>query len=152
MSVMSSKRKCRLSPDSFCYICGYYIGSEHQKHKISRGTKLVTVYSAYFGMPIDNQEKTWSPHVCCKSCRSTLKRWLEGKIKCMPFAITRIWQEPTDHLNDCYFCMVNVPYYRKSNDKKSIVYPSIPSSIAPVPPCEDLPIPKPSMLVTFQCR
>ena len=30
--------------------------------------------------------------------------------------------------------------------KKSVVYPSIPSSIAPVPHCEDLPIPKPPML------
>ena len=44
---MSSKRKCRLSPDSFCYICGYYIGSKQQKHKISPGTKLVIAYSAY---------------------------------------------------------------------------------------------------------
>ena len=45
--VMSSKRKCHLSPDSFCYICGYYIGSKQQKRKISPGTKLVTAHSAY---------------------------------------------------------------------------------------------------------
>jgi len=37
---MSSKRKCRLSPDSFSFaiifrpICGYYIGTKQQKHKI----------------------------------------------------------------------------------------------------------------------
>jgi len=30
--------------------------------------------------------------------------------------------------------------------QKSIVYPSIPSSIAPAPHCEDLPIPKPPMV------
>ena len=42
--------------------------------------------------------------------------------------------------------MVDVSHYRKSKDKKSIVYPSIPFSIAPVPHCEDLPIPKPPML------
>ena len=64
----------------------------------------------------------------------------------MPFAIPRIWREPTNHLTDCYFCMEDVSHYRKSKDKKSIVYPSIPSSIAPVPYCEDLPIPKPPML------
>ena len=29
---------------------------------------------------------------------------------------------------------------------KHMVYPSIPSSIAPVPHCEDLPIPKPPVL------
>jgi len=64
----------------------------------------------------------------------------------MPFAIPRIWREPTNHLTDCYFYMVDVSHYRKSKDKKSIVYPSIPSSIAPVPHCKDLPIPKPPML------
>ena len=64
----------------------------------------------------------------------------------MPFAIRRIWREPTNHLNDCYFCMVDVSQYRKSKDKGSIVYPSIPSSITPVPHCEDLPIPEPPTL------
>ena len=64
----------------------------------------------------------------------------------MPFAILRIWREPTNHLNDCYFCTVVVSHYRKSKGKKSIVYPSIPSSIAPVPHCEDLPISQPSEL------
>ena len=64
----------------------------------------------------------------------------------MAFAIARIWREPTNHLNDCYFCMVDVSHYRKSKDKRSIVYPSIPSSIAPVPHCEDLPIPEPPTL------
>ena len=41
--------------------------------------------------------------------------------------------------------MVDVSHYRKSKDKKSIVYPSIPSSIVPVPVphCEDLPISEP---------
>ena len=120
LSAMSSKRKCRLSPHSFCFICGYYIGSKQQNHKISRGTKLVPACSAYFGMPIDNQDKTWSSHVCWKSCRSTLEEWLRGKIKCMLFAIPRIWR-------DCYFCMVDVSHYRKSRHKKSIVYPGIPS-------------------------
>ena len=148
---MSSKRKCRLSPDSFCYICRYYIGSpdsfcyicryyigsKQQKHKISPGKKLVTAYSAYFGMPIGDQDKAWSPRVCCRSCRSTLEGWLRGKIKRMPFAIPRIWQEPDNHINDCYFCIVDVSHYRKSEDKKSIVYRSISSSIVPVPHCED---------------
>jgi len=132
---MSSKRKFRLSPDSFCYICGYYIGIKQQKHKISPGTKLVSAYSSYFVMPVGDQGKTWAPHVCCRICRSTLEGWLRGKIKCMPFAIPRIWREPTNHLTDCYFCMLDVSHYRKSKDKKSIVYPSIPSSIAPVPHC-----------------
>ena len=132
------------------------LGSKQQKHKISLGTKLVTAYSAYFGMPIGDQDKTWSPRVCCRSRRSTLEGWLQGEIcvleiKCMPFAILRIWREPTNHLNDCYFCMVDVSHYRKSKDERSIVYPSIPSSIAPVPHCEDLPIPEPPTLELPSC-
>ena len=67
----------------------------------------------------------------------------------MPFAIPRTWREPTNHLNDCYFCMVDVSHYRKSKDKRSIVYPSIPSSIAPVPHC--LPIPEPPTLELPSC-
>ena len=64
----------------------------------------------------------------------------------MPFAIPRVWQEPTNHLNDCYFCMIDVSHYRKNKDTKYIVYPCIPSLIAPVPHYEDLPIPEPSIL------
>ena len=97
-------------------------------------------------MTIGDQDETWSPHVCCGSYRSTLEEWLRGKIKCVPFAIPRIWREPSNHLNDCYFCIVDVSHYRKSKDKKSIVYTSIPSSTAPVPHCEDLPIPEPPVL------
>ena len=79
---MSSKRKCRLSPDSFSFaiifrpICGYYIGTKQEKHKISPGTKLVSAYSSYSGMPVGDQDKTWAPHVCCRSCRSTF--WKDG--------------------------------------------------------------------------
>ena len=80
--------------------------SEHEAYFGS----LLTLYSAYFDMPIGDQDKTWSPHVCCRSCRSTLEGWLRGEIKCMPFVIPRIWWEPTNHLNDCYFCMVDVSH------------------------------------------
>ena len=108
--------------------------------------KLVTAYSAYFSMPIGDQDKAWSPYTCCRSSQLTLERWLRGKIKCMPFAIPRIWQVPSNQLNDCYFCRVDVSHYKKRKDKKSIVYPCIPSSIAPVPHCEDLPIPESPVL------
>ena len=113
---------------------------------MSPGTKLETAYSAYFDVTIGDQGKKWFPLVCCGSCWSMLEGWLNGKIKCVPFAIPRICRKPTNHLNNCYFCMVDVSHYRKSKDKISIVYPSKPSSIAPVPHCEDLSIPEPPML------
>ena len=61
----------------------------------------------------------------------------------MPFAVPRIWREPTNHVNDCYFCMVDISVYKKPQDRKKLIYPDIPSSIAPVQHDEDLPIPVP---------
>ena len=60
----------------------------------------------------------------------------------MPFAIPRIWREPINHQDDCYFCMVDISKFKKVGDRMNISYPSIPSSIAPVSHCELL-IPSP---------
>jgi hypothetical protein len=65
---------------------------------------------------------------------------MTGKKKCMSFAIPMMWREPTNHHNDCYFCLVNVQRHNKKS-KKQIVYPSIPSAIMPVPHGNDLPVP-----------
>ena len=60
----------------------------------------------------------------------------------MPFAISRIWREPQNHIDDCYFCMVDISRFRKTKNRHDIAYPSIPSSIAPVPHSSELPLPK----------
>ena len=140
---MSLKRPCKISSDCFCYVCGYYINPRQMKHKIIPETKIFEAYEAYFGMKMGDQDKSWAPHFCCGSCRSTLEGWMRGSRKCMPFAIPRIWREPTNHHDDCYFCMVDISKYKKTKDRKKIVYPSIPSSIAPVNHCAELPIPQP---------
>ena len=75
-------------------------------------------------------------------CRSTLEGWMRGNCKCMPFAIPRIWREPTNHHDDCYFSMVDISEYKKTKNRKKIVYSSIPSSIAPVNHGSELPIPQ----------
>ena len=54
-----------------------------------------------------------------------------------------IWREPTDHVNDCYFCLT--PSIKKgfNRKKKSVIeYPNIPSAIRPVPHSDELPIPE----------
>lgn len=61
----------------------------------------------------------------------------------MKFAIPRIWRLPTDHSSNCYFCMVDPTKRRTGKNAPQIVYPDIPSSIAPVPHCPELPIPTP---------
>ena len=52
------------------------------------------------------------------------------------------WREPTNHTDDCYFCMTKVLGFSKKS-KHKIVYPSLPSAIRPVPHSEDLPVPVP---------
>jgi len=63
----------------------------------------------------------------------------------MKFAIPRIWQEPTDHSSNCYFCMVDPSRRRTGKNAPSITYPDIPSSIAPVPHSVELPVPTPPL-------
>ena len=54
----------------------------------------------------ETKKKKWVPHVCCIPCATILREWLNNKGRSMPFALPMIWREPTDHLTDCYFCVV----------------------------------------------
>ena len=48
-----------------------------------------------------------------------------------------IWQEPTNHVSDCYFCVVKIFGYNFKNENR-IIYPSVPSAIIPVPHSDEL--------------
>ncbi|GBL84843.1 hypothetical protein AVEN_93868-1 [Araneus ventricosus] len=55
-----------------------------------------------------------------------------------------IWREPTNHIDDCYFCMVppaSGGFTKKK--KRTIEYPNIPSALQLVSHGEGLPIPEP---------
>jgi hypothetical protein len=66
----------------------------------------------------------------------------------MPFAVPMIWREPSNHINDCYFCMVPpVSKGLTKKKKKTINYPSIPSAIRPVPHHDGLPVPRPHAVI-----
>ena len=69
--------------------------------------------------------------------------WYRGEKRAIKFAIPRIWRQPTDHSSYCYFCMVDPTKRRTGKNAPQIVYPDIPSFIAPVPHYTDLPIPTP---------
>lgn len=134
-----STRKCVNNPNVFCYVCGNFTVLQ-QRSDITDFVKKA--YHAYFKMKLGDQDKAWAPKTVCRYCVERLRLWIQGKKPCMPFAIPMVWREPKDHLNDCYFCLVNVQG-RNSKNKKHIVYPSIPSAIRPVPHGEDLPAPLP---------
>ena len=69
--------------------------------------------------------------------------WYSGEKRAMKFAILRICPQLTDHSSNCYFCMVDPTKRRTSKNAPQIVYPDIPSSIAPVPHCSELLVPTP---------
>ncbi|CAG9576915.1 unnamed protein product [Danaus chrysippus] len=64
----------------------------------------------------------------------------------MKFAVPRIWREPTNHISDCYFCLVNPRKRRAGKNAKKIQYPELPSTTAPVPHSEHFPVPSRSNL------
>ena len=92
------------------------------------GSKFCAAYTAYFGMAMlcvtTDQDNVWAPYVICGSCRSILEGWLRGTSKGMPFAIPRVWREPTNHHNDCYFCIVDISKAKSIKGRKNIEYPN----------------------------
>ncbi|KAM5170537.1 uncharacterized protein ACMZJ9_003440 [Mantella aurantiaca] len=141
--IEMASRGCLRSADAFCYVCGHFIKTRARKYSVKACRKMCEAYKAYFGMPVGDQDKSWAPHVTCEYCKKTLEGWYRGEKRAMKFAIPRIWREPTDHSNNCYFCMVEPTKRRTGKNAPQIVYPDLPSSIAPVPHCPQLPVPTP---------
>ena len=56
---------------------------------------------------------------------------MKGK-KHFSFGVSMVWQEPKNHLSDCYFYAVKTAGLT-SKTRSSIEYPSLPSAIQPVP-------------------
>jgi hypothetical protein len=128
-------------------VCGEFFAKKAKKHSLNNCRRAKEAYQAYFGMPVGDQDKHWAPHVICDYCRRTLEAWFRGEKRVMPFAIPRVWRVPSNHLSDCYFCMVDPTKRRKGKNAAPIDYPDIPSSCAPVPHnAMDLPVPQPPLI------
>jgi len=103
-------------------------------------------YQNYFKIPISNQDKSWVPHVACKSCVETLRRWNNAKstITPMPFKTPMFWREPFSH-NDCYFCLTKTVGFNSKNSH-NIKYPNIASVMKPAPfESDDIPPTPPNL-------
>eukprot|EP00096_Caligus_rogercresseyi_P000087 TRINITY_DN1019_c0_g3_i3.p1 TRINITY_DN1019_c0_g3~~TRINITY_DN1019_c0_g3_i3.p1 ORF type:complete len:226 (-),score=-22.57 TRINITY_DN1019_c0_g3_i3:8-685(-) len=142
---MNRSRMCKYSCDSFCYVCGHFIPLKAKKHSLNGCFTAKQAYHAYFGMQVGQQDKVWAPKVLCSTCRRNLEGWYKGEKRSMPFAIPRIWREPRNHINDCFFCVLDMGKKKKrSAGIQPFVYPNIPSSSAPIPHNgSDLLIPSP---------
>lgn len=91
----------------------------------------------YFGIRFGDQDKSWAPHKVCKPFVENLRQWSKGKRQKLAFGIQMIWREPRNHVDDCYFCLVQTSDLNKKN-KNKIVCPHRDSAIRPMPmkyPC-----------------
>lgn len=107
--LTTATRECLNSPDSFCYVCGFYVGLKYVSHKTVKGAKHWTAYICLTWNEHQWPRKPCVPHVIlCGSCRANLDAWLRGARKTMPFAVPRVWQESKNLQDDCYFCMTDI--------------------------------------------
>ena len=51
-------RGCKNPIDIFGYVCRFYVAGKQISYKIQRNTKYSLAYHLYFGMPIDDQDKS----------------------------------------------------------------------------------------------
>ena len=140
--MASSTSKCRgcfKKANSFCYVCGDFT-TVAQRRTIT--SLLRTTYFHYFDCKIDDQDKSWAPHICCKPCYNGLTAWFNGKKAAFNFAVSMVWGEPRNHADDCYFCLTNITGFNASSRKKT-KYSNLRSAMRPVPHSDDLPVPTP---------
>ncbi len=95
---------------------------------------------AYFRVELGDQDKYWAPHSVCQQFTEHLRQWTKGTRKSMSFAIPMVWREPKNHVDDCYFCAINLKGINRKN-RQTLVYRNLASAIRPVPDSEELPVP-----------
>ncbi|GFT23535.1 uncharacterized protein TNCV_3510421 [Trichonephila clavipes] len=114
-------RLCVNSPNYLCYICGSYTVKKQQRNVSNFVQK---VYFAYFGIKLEDQDKSWEPYVVCYVCVEELTQWFQGKKKSFRFAVPMIWRELKNHSDDCYFRSFSVQGFNLKN-RKDISYSTI---------------------------
>lgn len=123
----TARKPCRVSPNRFCNICGEYV-VKNDGRTLTATIKIA--YFHFFGYKMVS-DKPWIPNVSCARCSYSLLEWYRGKPRALPFLTPMIWRQPENHHDNCYFCVINVSGYSKTN-KRSISYPDLASVTKPV--------------------
>ena len=137
-------RDCNYLADSIFYVSGEFFLKKDIKHCLKNCIRDGEVFFAYFGTPVGDQDKQWTPHVICDYCRRTLEGWFRGKKELSVFLSPVIWYELSDHHTSRLLLMNGGFNEKKRKNAPSITYTDNPSSIAPVPfNTTDLLVPRP---------
>lgn len=97
--------RCKVNSKCFCYVCGCYILGKPRKIMTNA---LKDAYLQYFGVAVVNTDKPWVPKLFCNACRIKLYKWSLGENTYFPFSVLTLWREQKNHIDDCYFCSINV--------------------------------------------
>ena len=134
---MASARGCKNDPNIFCYTCGEFTTKENRKPIDDFYRRA---YHAYFQVKLGDQDKSWAPHIVCKTCKEQIRQWSNGTRKSLKFGIPMVWREPQNHDNDCYFCSIDATGLNNKK-RKSKSYPCLKSAIRPVLHSSEVTIP-----------
>jgi hypothetical protein len=130
---------CINLPKTHCYICGSFT-AKAQRRIITRDFQKF--YLLNNGCSLGYQEKDWAPHVLCTSCSNGLRDWMHKRKTTVSFAISMTWQEPKNHVGDCYFRCLIVTGFSGKNKLKTVCH-NVNSTITPIPHDDNLRVPQP---------
>jgi hypothetical protein len=119
-------QNCINYSNTFCYVRGSFT-TKAQRH---------------IGCPLEDQDKDWAPHVICTSCSNGLSDWMNKTNAALSFTIPMIWQEPKNHVGDCYFYCVIINGFSAKN-KHKILYSNLNSAMRPITHDDNLTGPEP---------
>lgn len=122
--------------EKICYVCG---DIALKKQKCNLTDSIRKAYHLYFGFEIQDN-RPWTPKICCLTCACTLRNWLNGRSSQKLFGVPMLWSEPLNHATDCYFCAL--PNLVGIHSRNKVRLPIVSSVQFPVPHCEMLPVPR----------
>jgi hypothetical protein len=132
-------RKCIILPNTHCYVRGSFTAKPQRRTNTRDFQKF---HQLYYSCPLLDQDKDWVPHVLRTSCSNGLLDWMHKRKTAVSFAISMIWQDPKNHVDDCYFCCVIVTGFSAKN-KLKILHHNVNPTITPIPYDDNLRVPKP---------